>query len=423
MSNYNKVIVLAVFLGSILFSQSLLNGYGFGKKIDIYDAASLGISSTGLLPSFKKDVSLQNPSTWKNLNFTYFTGTYQVEQKIVLDNIINSTSNLGYAQFIVPIKNKYAFGLGIHPYYNQYLQLNGEDENDYIAFGDTITTHHSYSSFGGITAFNISLAANIAKNVNVAISFDYLYGSVRQQTIFSLNDLDYYSQQRHIYTGSLAKLYLNSDIFLTWNIPLNFYFGFGFPIQLISAKSYYHKPFEDSNDSGSQDNSDFPLLSDTTTPTEINTRNASAPYEYQFGLDYNFHKELSVLGEFSRWEDRENIGVSFSKLNDQIQSIDHFNIGIIRFTPRLTKNFLDRFNFKFGAYSNNIKLVNSEKNIKEYGVSTGLSFNFGVTKNQIDFAYSIGKREGLFEIGDENIQKFSVGITVGDIWFVKRRTQ
>ena len=80
-------------------------------------------------------------------------------------------------------------------------------------------------------------------------------------------------------------------------------------------------------------------------------------------------------------------------------------------------------NFKLGAYSNNIKLLNSENIIKEYGVSTGLSFNFGVTKNQIDFAYSIGKREGLFEIGDGNIQKFSVGITVGDIWFVKRRTQ
>ncbi len=423
MSNYNKIIILAVFLSSTLFSQSLLNGYGFGKKIDIYDAASLGISSTGLLPSFKKDVSLQNPSTWKNLNFTYFTGTYQIEQKIVLDNIVNSSSNLGYAQFIVPIKNKYAFGLGIHPYYNQHLHLDGEDENDYIAFGDTLSTHHSYSSFGGITAFNISLATNIAKNFNAAISFDYLYGSARQQTIFSIDDLDYYSQQRHIYTGSLAKLYFNSDILSIWNVPLNLYFSLGFPVQLISVESYYHKPFEDSNDSGAQDNSDFPLLSDITIPTAINTRNASAPYEYQFGFDYNFHKELSVLGEFSRWEDKEDIGASFSEFNDQIQSMDHYNIGIIKFAPRLPKNILDRFSFKIGAYSNNIKLINSEKIINEYGVSTGLSFNFGVTKNQIDFAYSIGKREGLFEIGDENIQKLSVGITVGDIWFVKRRTQ
>jgi len=423
MLNFKKNIAILLFISSTLFSQSLLNGYGLGKKIDIYDAASLGISSTGLLPSFRKNISLQNPSTWKNLNFTYFTGSYQVEQKIILDNIINSTSNLGYVQFIVPIKNKYAFGLGIHPYYDQYLQLSGGNEGDYIAFGDTLRTQHSYSSFGGITSFNVSIAGKIAKNIDAAFSFDYLYGSTRQQTVFSIDDLNYYSQQRHIYNGSLAKLYINSDIFTEFEIPLNLYFGFGLPIQSISVESYYYKPYEDSNDSGSQDYYDFPLISDTITPTGVNVNDVSRPYEYQFGFDYNIQKGLGILGEFSRWEDKENVGVSYSELNDQIQKIDHFNIGIIRFTPRLPKNIFDRFNLKIGAYSNNIYLVNSKNNINEYGVSTGLSFNFGPTKNQIDFAYSIGKREGLLEIGNENIQKFSIGITVGDMWFVKRRAQ
>lgn len=423
MSNFNKIFILAIVLISTLFSQSLLNGYGFGKKIDIYDAASLGISSTGLLPSFKKGVSLQNPSTWKNLNFTYFTGTYQVEQKIVLDDIINGTSNLGYAQFIVPIKNKYAFGLGIHPYSNQYLRLEDSKEKDYIAFGDTLATNHSFSSYGGITAFNISFAGNVSNHLNAGVTIDFLYGSARQQTVFSIADLDYYSQQRHIYSGSLAKFYINSDILSNWNVPLNLYFGLGFPIQSISVKSYYHKPFEDSNDSGEQDNADFPSLADAAESTEINMSNASAPYEYQIGFDYALQKEISLLGEYSRWEDKEKIGANYSALNDQIKSIDHFSVGIIRFTPRIAKNILDRLNLKVGAYSNKIKLLNSENIIKEYGVSTGLSFNFGFTKNQIDFAYSIGKREGLNKIGDENIQKFSIGITVGDIWFVKRRTQ
>lgn len=423
MSNFNKIFILAIVLISTLFSQSLLNGYGFGKKIDIYDAASLGISSTGLLPSFKKGVSLQNPSTWKNLNFTYFAGTYQVEQKIVLDDIINGTSNLGYAQFIVPIKNKYAFGLGIHPYSNQYLRLEGSKEKDYIAFGDTLATNHSFSSYGGITAFNISFAGNVSNHLNAGLAIDLLYGSARQQTVFSIADLDYYSQQRHIYSGSLAKFYINSDILSNWNVPLNLYFGLGFPIQSISVKSYYHKPFEDSNDSGEQDNADFPSLADAAESTEINMSNASAPYEYQIGFDYALQKEISLLGEYSRWEDKEKIGANYSALNDQIKSIAHFSVGIIRFTPRIAKNILDRLNLKVGAYSNKIKLLNSENIIKEYGVSTGLSFNFGFTKNQIDFAYSIGKREGLNKIGDENIQKFSIGITVGDIWFVKRRTQ
>ncbi len=130
-----------------------------------------------------------------------------------------------------------------------------------------------------------------------------------------------------------------------------------------------------------------------------------------------------MLGEYSIWKDKEKVGDNFSYLNDQIKSVDHFNIGIIRYAPRIAKNLIDRINLKAGAYYNNTQLLNSENNIKEYGVSTGLSFNFGFAKNQIDFAYSIGKREGLYGIGDENIQKFNIGITVGDIWFVKRRAQ
>ncbi len=423
MSNFNKIIVLAVFISSTLLSQSLLNGYGFGKKIDIYDAASLGISSTGLLPSFMKDVSIHNPSTWKNLNFVYFTGTYRIEQQTVLANVINSNSNLGYAQFIIPVKNKYAFGLGIQPYFTQYLLLDGDDDNVYIAFGDTLTTHHSYSSFGGITAFNLSIAGNVLKNLNVGIIFDFLYGSSRQQTNYSIDNLDYYSQQRHVYSGILSKLYLNSDILSNWNIPLNLYFAWGVPLQSIAVESYHYKPFEDSNNSGEQDNSDFPKLSDAADPITVNLKNASSPYEYQFGFDYSIQKGISILGEYSRWEDMENVGANYSALNDQIKLKNHFNIGIIKFTPRIVKNIFDRMNFKVGAYSSNIKLLNSENIIKEYGVSTGLGFNFGITKNQIDFAYSIGKRNGLLKIGDENIQKFSIGITVGDIWFVKRRAQ
>jgi len=423
MSNFNKIIVLTVFLSSSLLSQSLLNGYGFGKKADSYDASSLGISSTGLLPSFKKDVSLLNPSTWENLAFTYFTGTYQVEQKIVLDDNINGISDLGHAQFIIPIKNKYAFGLGIRPYFNQYLQLEGNDDNEYIAYGDTLTTHHSYSSFGGITAFNFSIAGNIAKHLNAGISFDFLYGSARQQTVFSLDDLDYYSQQRNIYSGSLTKVYLNSDALTNLNIPVKLYFGVGFPLQSISVESIYYTPFEDSNYSGEQDNSDFPELSDAAKPTVIDTENASAPYEYQIGFDYAIQKDLSILGEYSRWIDKKKIGVKFSPLNEQIKSVGHFNIGIVRYAPRLAKNLVDRINLKAGAYYDNTQLLNSENNVKEYGVSTGLSFNFGFAKNQIDFAYSIGKREGLYGVGDENIQKFNIGITVGDIWFVKRRAQ
>ena len=50
-----------------------MNGYGYGMFAQNDDASTLGSGSIGLLPSFKTDVSLGNPSTWHNLSSVSYT--------------------------------------------------------------------------------------------------------------------------------------------------------------------------------------------------------------------------------------------------------------------------------------------------------------------------------------------------------------
>ena len=59
----------------------------------------------------------------------------------------------------------------------------------------------------------------------------------------------------------------------------------------------------------------------------------------------------------------------------------------------------------------------------EYGLSLGVGFNFGLTKNQIDISYLIGKREKILGVSEEIIQQISIGISLGDLWFEKRRSR
>ena len=177
------------------------------------------------------------------------------------------------------------------------------------------------------------------------------------------------------------------------------------------------------NDSGSQDSNDFPSSSDAAAAIEVEMEDVSIPHEFQLGFDYKLNYAFNILGELSIWSDKSENGATVTAFNEQIKSFNQYSIAIAKFAPSIIKNPIDRFSFKIGLYSRNTDLLRSEKIIKEYGVSTGLGFNFGTMKNQIDFAYSYGKRNGMIGIGEESIQRFSIGITVGDIWFVKRRTQ
>ena len=64
-----KLLISLLFL-SFSFSQNSMSGYGFGSYADNSDAASVGVSNE-LLPSFKSDVSLSNPSTWITCFFNF----------------------------------------------------------------------------------------------------------------------------------------------------------------------------------------------------------------------------------------------------------------------------------------------------------------------------------------------------------------
>ena len=52
-------------------------------------------------------------------------------------------------------------------------------------------------------------------------------------------------------------------------------------------------------------------------------------------------------------------------------------------------------------------------------ISFGFGFKFGLIGNQIDLSYRFGNREGLNL--KETIQNLNISISLGDIWFLKRR--
>ena len=63
----------------------------------------------------------------------------------------------------------------------------------------------------------------------------------------------------------------------------------------------------------------------------------------------------------------------------------------------------------------------SSAEITEMGYSIGIGFRFKPVGNQIDINYYFGNRE-YSDISDkEFIQQLQIGISLADIWFVKRR--
>jgi len=81
----------------------------------------------------------------------------------------------------------------------------------------------------------------------------------------------------------------------------------------------------------------------------------------------------------------------------------------------------DKLSFKFGLTYYNHILNDQTSSITEVGGSLGLGFKFKPVGNQIDINYYLGFREYPDIADAELVQQVQVGISLADLWFVKRR--
>jgi hypothetical protein len=135
------------------------------------------------------------------------------------------------------------------------------------------------------------------------------------------------------------------------------------------------------------------------------------------GLDYQFSPRRHFQLQFDSIKDSGKYRHNSSIFPSYIKSSEKLSISYAKFAKPLSK---DRYSFRSSIFLKDYLIKNLE-NINEVGLGLGLGIAFGVVGNQIDIGFNVSKRNGIYLIDEEIITNFSIGLTIGDLWFVKRR--
>ncbi len=436
----NKYIKIFILIASLSYGQDVYSAYGVGDLTFAPNAAVVGIGSSGLMPSFQENISLSNPSTWLGIPFAYLSVNYggtQIKDRNYDYN--NMLSGLNQFQFILPIKGLFAVGIGFKPYSSQLYSLSSNNIYEKFIEGDTLTINKAINGSGGISGLIFSLGAKITEKEQLGLKIEYLFGSNRRQTVFNIkedgHDLDYIYNQRNIYNGTLIDGYFSSNRFSFGSRKIFLSGSVKTVLHPLRINHFSFQPFEDSNGNGYYDIADYPRPTgvDSIPPAAIDTMlsNQISPFEYAFGFDLELTEMIHAQGEVSLWSDLNDSKTNLtSGLNQRILSYQHFNIGIIRFARALPRIWHESLHFRGGIIKRSYELENqlfsngqSENyNINDIGLSIGFGIIFGVTKNQIDFGLNLINRSDSHS-SDKLITNFNIGISIGDLWFVKRRVK
>jgi len=93
----------------------------------------------------------------------------------------------------------------------------------------------------------------------------------------------------------------------------------------------------------------------------------------------------------------------------------------VRFPNQMGKNWTGNFILRSGFKYSHQNIEPTKNIISEIGYSMGFGFKFGATSNQLDINYYVGSRSFKEKFDGEKIHQIQAGVSLSDIWFVKRR--
>jgi hypothetical protein len=418
-----KKIIPLIFCLSLLVGQGTMNGFGLGHFYENQGITSAGNGLNSLVPGFQSDVSLSNPSTWHHLKYTHLSLSYSGDENTISDlPLLNRYSGLSYASWIVPIKSKGSFGLALVPYADQRITLTDTDTTSFIAFDDTLSLLKSFDRSGGIMAFKVGTSYLFRENLSVGLSVDMLFGSSRQNESIFFDGSSIIQTSRTRYSGVLAEVFIS----LAVQEKINLFASVKQTLRGLDGIYTEKHLFDDANGNGYHDYGnplDFPVPDSVSAKNEIRLPGIHKPEQFSFGIQSKLNKQTSISFELSSVKDKGTISDYLTlPLDDWIDHSNDFKLSLVRFPNDISLDLLDKISFRTGLMFKSHTLALSNEIVSEVGGSLGFGFKFKAVGNQVDLNYYIGNRkysDGTFK--REIIQQMQVGVSLGDLWFVKRR--
>ena len=416
---YLRLVYTLFLYFSFSMSQSIYNSYGLGLPKSTFYASESGLGSIGLVPNFTNKVSIGNPSTWKYLKHSYINSTYESQSFKLNKSIVSSEgSQFGGIQFLIPIRNEYAIGLSVKPVNNLNTFLK-TDTVRYLMHDDNLSVSREFKSGGGVMASSFAFSLPINSKMNVGLSFDSFFGSSRTEKSIIVNNVYYRSLGINTFKGSSYNVFFSGDFFESNKIILSIYSGVVKTNAPLSAYAYNFDLFEDTDGDLIPTSNDFP--NDTNVDT-MKVENIYAPNSFSLGFNLDFKNSLNTYFEFQLWNDNAQNIKNLGLFDDQIVSNYHIGAGLVKFGDIYDKDWQDKITFRLGVHRKDYKMLSMGNNIIENGLSLGLGIKFGNTANQLDVSFNNGTRSSENNFS-ETFKQFSIGISVGDVWFLRRRSK
>ncbi|HUQ65076.1 MAG TPA: hypothetical protein VM101_02920 [Flavitalea sp.] len=418
------LIMLATSILNAQTENSPYSRYGLGDHLPSQNIVSRGLGGVSAGYADVISVNFQNPASYARLKRATFDFGLEIDNRTLKainpPRKFSSTSpNISYVQLGLPLSTKHNWGMniGLRPvtsinYKIQKLEkLNESNDSASTLFEGNGGIYEVYTG----TGFNI-------KNLSLGFNVGYRFGTKDFSTKRFLlpSDTVFVYPSQYINNTNVGGLFVNGGLQYTIKMGKQDMLRLGaFGSMKRDLTAHNHQlvqTFQQNSTTNVIDSID--VISNTNTSGKIT-------YPGTFGGGIMFYKgDMWLLGaDFTKtkWSDYRYFGAV-----DSVQDAWSFHLGG-QIIPNATnaKSYWGRVTYRAGLWYGRdyVKVVDDLP-------SWGLSIGFGLPmrppsySNQysiINTAFEFGQRGTNSNLIKENVFKISIGLTLSDIWFIKKK--
>ena len=417
-----KIIVSICLLFSLaIFAQeSTSSPYSFYGIGDIKFKGSVenrSMGSISVLPD-SIHINIQNPAQLACLKLTGLAlgGTYaNTKSKTENQEAKARRTSIDYMIVGIPV-GKFGIGFGLIPYSSVGYKIG---RTDYVTNNnnDTIRSIISrYNGIGGVNKVFLGFGYRLTKNINIGGDLQYNFGTIETNSLQYQTDLQYGSRENNV--SDLRGV--NFDLGITYQTKVKSKYSF------FSSLAYTPEAVLTL---GNTRNIEIVLVTSSSV-RPVETQNIGVadtkiklPSKLSFGSGFGQVKKWLVGGEIT-FIQNSVMSNRFTDINGAtFENSVRYSLGGF-FIPNYNSysSYYKRIVYRGGLRYENTGLVIQDKSITDFAANIGLGMPLGGTFTNINIGLEIGKRgTKYYNLVEENYINLSVGLSLSDKWFVKRK--
>ena len=415
-----KYIYLIIFLAGspFIFAQSNTSSpYSIGGLGEIaFKGNAINRLMGGLdIVSDSLHANLNNPASLGDLKLvTYSLGLNYKSTKLSssASNESVTSASIDYLVVAIPTK-KFTFGFGILPAtsvgYRLQSVIEGDDINNVV---------NRNEGFGGLNQTFLSIGFKVFEFLNFGVSANYNFGKITNESSRQEQNIDFgtFFTKTSSLAGFNYRFATQLKIQLTSKVRLDA-MAYYVPNNSLTAtnESVYFTRSVTTQDLGDFENVDLAAINlDETT--------ISLGNQYSYGLGITKDKKWFVGGQYSRRNSADYVNNFISLDNITYANGSRLSFGGF-YLPDYSSitSYWKRIVYRAGVRFEDTGVLFNNQPLKETGISFGVSLPMAGFSNA-NIGLEFGKRgsqdNGLIQ---ESYWNLIVGLSLNDIWFIKRK--